>query len=169
MDRCWQENPIDRPSFKEMENELQGLTKTLDQPISPDAIYLTTLITFPECRRYRMDLLFEATLQPARRLSVSAVPMLNGPHNEDQPAAEMMADIVKDMAKERPRPTPKLAPKPAPRPKVTKQQSEAGVKDSKSETEEAAHSEPAIELRNISKTGRKTVRRSDGSYYVLET
>ncbi|PVD24994.1 hypothetical protein C0Q70_15491 [Pomacea canaliculata] len=169
MDRCWQENPIDRPSFKEMENELQGLTKTLDQPISPDAIYLTTLITFPECRRYRMDLLFEATLQPARRQSVSAVPMLNGPHNEDQPAAEMMADIVKDMAKERPRPTPKLAPKPAPRPKGTKQQSEAGVKDSKSETEEAAHSEPAIELRNISKTGRKTVRRSDGSYYVLET
>ena len=55
MERCWKDQPLERPHFHDIEHDLNALIDSLQEPAAVNALCVGTLITFPNCHRFKDD------------------------------------------------------------------------------------------------------------------
>ena len=84
MERCWKVKPGDRPSFRDIEHDLHLLTHSLEQPAAPNAVYVDTPISFPDCHRFKDDAAVVAKVKAAMK-TMSPGPTTNTMTVESSP------------------------------------------------------------------------------------
>lgn len=55
MERCWKPQPLERPTFHNIQHDLNALIDSLQEPAAVNALYVNTLISFPNCHRFKDD------------------------------------------------------------------------------------------------------------------
>ena len=86
MERCWTLDPWDRPTFRDIEQDLHALTHSLDQSAAPTAVSLDTPISFPDCRRFKDDACVVAKVKATMKTMVTR-PIASSPIFQDGAAS----------------------------------------------------------------------------------
>lgn len=77
MERCWKAQPLERPTFNEVEHDLNALIDSLQEPAAANALCVSTLISFPSCHRFKDDAAVVEKVKAAmRKMSQGAATLM---------------------------------------------------------------------------------------------
>lgn len=77
MERCWKAQPLERPTFNEVEHDLNALIDSLQEPAAANALCVSTLISFPNCHRFKDDAAVVEKVKAAmRKMSQGAATLM---------------------------------------------------------------------------------------------